>query len=793
MVASRKSHQFSPYRLNSFQLGGLSNLDAGYRLIRFRGLLEEDDDYEKKVRLLANLLASDLKLPVEPVRTEGGPFLAVAGARDRVQAVSVQDHVLLNPDPVTLELVDGLHPLPFRAGNGYVSKIARRVLVSAIERALTSRNSQWWQYGRRFINRSHNEAVSTERIRVYPAFYYGLIPGSDGTFELVVDPSVCYVDRESLFQQFGYDIPVSIKGKRYLYTFGKEWYKIDALGVGGPANKEPMPDPDANALTNVYDWAVKRWGREEPQLIGSLDPDAPTVAYKTMGQKSRRALSDLLYGLPGVGGDQDGEESPHNEAIIDPAPRAERTEEIVATIADGLKLFGKRLTPSQRLRVLTVGHVEVFPPPSLRFAGDQEVRTNLQTAGRDRFDALRGLGPADSSPFQDEHLVIQPRSMPEDVRKDFKRRFCRQIQELYDNQFEPEQTKYNDEGVRRLRLQARAIDEVLADRRGYALLVLPPEGDRSQQTKLHHYLKRRYWSTVKTQCASAKKILTFYRKVDEGETTRWIVRGTKNREYQSYIRYLALGYLLVNNKCLWRLAEGTLRNDVHVGIDVYKGIAVFTFVYGDADLITFTTSKSMRPEKLSADQIRDELVQNLGPDLMELKMDPASIVFHRDGKLYETEWRGIMGAVSMLQGQQLNVLSKDVKVGVAEIHKTSATRPRIYRRSYGEFTNPEMGTCIKLGEHEAALSTTGDPMLRRGTAHPLYIEAVRGNIDILDLAHDIYALSHLAFASPGSSMRLPFTIALADHILRESTPGQDEELWVEEGEHGDASFPLSSY
>jgi hypothetical protein len=72
-------------------------------------------------------------------------------------------------------------------------------------------------------------------------------------------------------------------------------------------------------------------------------------------------------------------------------------------------------------------------------------------------------------------------------------------------------------------------------------------------------------------------------------------------------------------------------------------------------------------------------------------------------------------------------------------------------------------------------------MLRKGTARPLYFEVIEGDANITDIAHDIYALSHLAFSAPSSCLRLPFTIALADYVLRESTPGDDKPLedWEE--------------
>lgn len=799
MVASPQRQIPSPFRLNSFRLNGLNDLDAGYRLVEFSGVFpasksadrEEKVDYEKKVRLLASMLASKVGLSVEPIRIGEERLLAVAGERERVSELVIPGEIPINPEVVTLKLRDGLTSLRFKAGEGHASKIAKQALLWAIEGALGFADPVWWRYGRRFVKKVPDENMSNEHFRVHPAFYYGVVPGNDGTFELVADPSVCYVERKSLYDLYGNSLPASIVGRRFLYEYGNEWFKIDALGVAGAANKEMMTDRDTGESVTIYQWAIKRWGGKGFSLIDSTTPEAMTVAYKTAGKKDRRALSGLLFGLPGVEGDQEGEASPHTQAIMWPEIRGAKTEEIIAAISPRLRLFGRKLRPNSHLRVIRHEDVQIFSHPSLRFAGDQVVKTILNSVGRDRLEALRKLGPATNTPFTDDQLVVLSETMPEEVRKDFKERFCGGLKGVYKKTYEPAPLKYDDRDARTLRKKARAIEKVLENRKGYALLVLPKCKSRKQQSRLHDYLKRKYFKNLQTQCASERKILSFYRKVGENGNSRWVVPDHLERDYRSYILNLALGYLLVNRKWLWKLAEGTLRNKIHVGIDLYKGIAVFTFIYGDADLITFRISESERPEKLSADQVAEVLVENLAAELPNLDLDDISIVFHRDGMLYDSELRGIKRAIAILQKIDNNPLPKDIKIGIVEIHKTSSARPRIYRWSHKKFANPEMGTCVRLGKYEAALATTGEPLIGRGTAHPLYIELIAGNIDVMDIAHDMYALSHLAFSAPGKSRSLPFTIALADNILRESTPGKKDELWEkeEEDEEDEAGFP----
>ena len=776
--------------MNSFRLDGLHNLEAGYRTVSFTGLMPDDDDYEKKVRLLANILSGKLGRPVEPFRDGDRRRLAVAGSSERLRELTLPDQVALNPEVAFLELDPDLHPMRFEAGRGLATKLARRAVLWAVERVLASSASAWWRYGGRFIRRAPDEEASNAEIAVHPAFYFGVLPGKGGSFELAADPSVCYVERQSLFLRYGKDIPARIKGRRYLYRYGNEWYKIDAVGVGGPACKEMMVDPDTEENISIYERAVRRWGGRGLPAIESLVPEAPTVAYKTAGMESRRALSDLLYGLPGIEGEEEeGGIVPHQESIMAAGLRGWRTEEIIAAISSELRLFGRTMRPSRQLRALPAEDVHAFATPRLRFAGDQEVRISLERAGPDRMDALRGLGPAAGTPFLDHQLIVLPHTLPHDVAADFKRRFCLQVHDLYGQPYTPESLSFEDRP--KLREQAHAIEKRLRPYNGYALLILPSGRDARQQTKLHDSLKRRLWRTVQTQCASAPRILGFYQEVHKHGETKWVVRQGQEGKYRSYLQLLALGHLMVNRKWLWKLAEGTLKHEVHVGIDVYKGVAVFTFIYGDADLITFRVSKATRAEKLSAEQVEEVLIENLGADLSQLGLMPKTIVFHRDGLAFDSEVRGINRAISRLQSPQMNVLPADVRVGIVEIHKRSSTRPRVYRRHRNDYANPAMGTCVRLGRYEAAVLTTGEPMLRRGTAHPLYLGVVSGDVDVVDVAHDVYALSHLAFTAPGSCLRLPFTIALADHILREATPGKEEELWDEEREQGVSSLALS--
>lgn len=768
-----------PYRLNSFRLEGLEKLSVGYRFINIDGLVEEDEDYEKKIRQVAILISGSVKMPVEPVRVRGEQRLAVIEAPEKLRNLEIKDSYNLTPEVVIALLEDEIHPLKFKFSNDRVQyKLARKVLDWAIDKALKSAEAGWWKNNRRFISRTPDERKSTEAIQVYPSFFFGFIPGADGTLELSLNPSVCYVERRNLYEKYGQNIPESVKGKRFLYRNGLESYEIDALAVGKTAAQDLMIDPDTQKPISIQQRIINRWGNKGIPWIDELDENALTIAYKTKGQQSRKAHSQLLYEMVGVGGTAEGDESPHDEAIMPPDMRGRLTERLISELSQRLKLFGVKLNPSRQMRKLN-GEVKVFSPSKLRFADGEELTTNLATMGADRFAALKNPGPAESSDFEHAQSFIYQESMPKDVRIDFKNRFGGIITNLYGKSPAFQNVPVQDRNCRLLREQFNAITKAVEGRRGYGLMLLPKGRKIGQTKKLHDALKRELWEKIHTQCASVEAIMSFYKKTSNrfGEE-HWEVRREKLGLYNSYLKYLALGYLEVNRKWLWKLGEGALRNEVHVGIDVYQNLAIFTFIYGDADLIGFYLSYAKRGEKLSTGQVQEALIKNLRADLKDLGICPSRIVFHRDGRVFDSEIRGIKKALEELRAERL--LADDYRYGIVEIHKTSASRPRLYKRQDNKFNNPEMGLFAQLNSFEGILATTGSPVLRRGTAQPLAIELADGDIPLEDIAHDIYALSHLAFASPGSAMSLPFTIALADRILRESSPGKEIDMYEDE-------------
>lgn len=656
----KKRRPSRSFRLNSFRLNGLEHLEVGYRLINVSGLVEDDDGYEKKIRQLANVISGRVKMPVEPIRIDRETKLAVAGLSAKLEELAIDAKYGLTPDDAFTSFDGGIRPLKLRESEDRgQTKLARRALDWAIDKALKPGNSGWWKYDRRFVRREASGADRSGNILVMPAFYFGFVPGHDGIFELSLDPSVCYIERLSLGAKYDDKIPLSVKGRRFLYRNGLEYYPITAVGIGKSAGKEMMEDPDTGEIISIYQRLIRRWGNSRLDMIDSLEESGLTIAYKTLSEKGRKAHSQLLFELVGVGGSDDGHEPPHDEAIMNPRKRGSLTEQVVEELRSSLKMFGARLEPNRRMRSLD-REAQVFDPPKLQFGDGTVLTTNLKTMARDRFDALKHIGPYERSDFDDEQLFVFGDSLPEEVRNDFKAKFIVAMEELYGRSPRFQNVRVDDRRARVFREKFNAVVNAVGERRGYALMVLPSERKAGQSKKLHDALKRKLWDRVQTQCAAAEMILSFYKgSTDRFGERRWELDKRKADRYRSYLRFLALGYLEVNRKWLWKLADGTLRNEVHVGIDVYQDLAVFTFIYKDANLMTFYPVASRRGERLTADLVREALVNNLTPELKQLGLVPTSIVFHRDGKFFRTEAKGILAALEELKSD--GVLAEDLR------------------------------------------------------------------------------------------------------------------------------------
>jgi hypothetical protein len=289
------------------------------------------------------------------------------------------------------------------------------------------------------------------------------------------------------------------------------------------------------------------------------------------------------------------------------------------------------------------------------------------------------------------------------------------------------------------------------------------------------------------QCLDGAKLRDFYELVPTNGRARFVVRDSLANRLTSYVRYAAMGLLLVNRQCPWVLTNAT-RYDLYVGVDVLRHTAAFTFVSQGGRRCHTKVVESQQSEKLSRAQVRTVILDVLRQELTESGRAPGSIVLRRDGRSYRSEWLGLQDAVTILIRE--GKLSSDILVGMIEVNKSNSDGVRLVERSDdATIRNPTIGAWKTFNQREGVVCTTGFPFSFSGTVKPLLVRLVEGNLSLRDVLEDTFALSQLCWPVPDRCMRLSIDLKLCDDNLRSNAGAtQDDEGQFGEDDDVDAEI-----
>lgn len=306
---------------------------------------------------------------------------------------------------------------------------------------------------------------------------------------------------------------------------------------------------------------------------------------------------------------------------------------------------------------------------------------------------------------------------------------------------------------------------------------------------LHNFLKKKLRERLQFQCLDANQDAGFYGWRVSGGEKQFKVRDDLNNRYRSYLRYAAMGLLIVNRQWPWVLAEDT-HYDMYIGLDVLQSTAAFT-LFADGGRVCFLHSvDSKQKEKLLKAQVRSVIYDLLKNPLTASKRPPQSIVLRRDGRSYGSERHGFREAIQQLMKEGL--LADDTVFGVVEVHKSSAEGYRLVEElGDRSFRNPTAGAWTTLDNREGLVCTTGFPFKFPGTANPLHVCVVEGALQIANILEDTFAMSQLCWSAPDRCMRLSVDLKLCDDYLRsiaakadddEGQFGDNEDEWISDGQ-----------
>jgi len=270
-----------------------------------------------------------------------------------------------------------------------------------------------------------------------------------------------------------------------------------------------------------------------------------------------------------------------------------------------------------------------------------------------------------------------------------------------------------------------------------------------------------------------------YRLVQNGERGPvYEQRQERRGRLNGYLRNVALNKVLLANE-RWPFVLATpLNADITIAIDVQGHTTCFTLLGKVGPEIQTDISTSHEKEKLGKAHVKKVVLKVLRQDPMLPMKDIHNIVFQRDGLLFPEEIKGAKEALETLKGE--GILPHTVSVAFVEIHKKSAVPFRLFDLDtrpggWESVQNPQVGSYTVLNRRDGYICSTGREFKHPGTAKPLHVRYIEGDLPFKAILEDIYAQSCLAFTRPEDCSRLPFTLKLTDIRLTEHAGIFDED------------------
>lgn len=761
--------------LNLYPINGVAGRETEYRLIEIKGLHDSPDDPDlihENAGALEYQVASRLRSPTALIRQSGEYRLAVPADRE-FGPFEVQ----VRPDVVRLEPRDDTHRLVFGALTPEQIPIAQQFLAGALRAPLRQEHRLWSNYGSFFFKRPSNIRDDRRDIDIFTGFGFRVV-AFEGALYVSLDLRTKFAETQWMIDAYDETALYGLRMRHALYLYGQRWYAIQYLGLTGQSIQDQGFVPNGNGRTRyVYEWTREACKDNPPHWIQRLDPSSPAIRYRyRSGSRSvfgALALCRLLLRT-----DDPERRRHHRYTTLSPDERARRSARIIEGFFQDASFMGEPLSVEPTALAQSARR---FTVPSLEFGQGKILSVGGGVAfkdyGRARLDHLLDPegGIAITSQL-DPQYVVMPKGLGRKVANDFVARLNKAMQALLQTPYRPKPVMYDDNGARTMKQQVNAVLKGLDDasvKGGHGVLVLPDHAS----SDLHNYLKRELKDRLQVQCANAARLRSFYiDKVNGGRAHFGVVRGFEGK-YQSYLRNLALGLLIVNRQWPWVLAHAT-RYDAYVGLDVLKPMAAMSFFYDGGRRCVLRAAEARGDEKLTSRQVNGMLIDGLREDLPLLENPPRSIILRRDGRAFRSERQGFRNAIDRLKCE--NVLPEDVVAGVVEVAKRTSIGLRLMGQAPrdGRIHAPFIGSWTALNDHEGIVATTGYPFRFPGTPQPLHVRIVEGDLDIESVLFDTFAMAQLAWAAPEASMRLPIDLKLIDDYLRSLAGEADDEAAV---------------
>jgi len=239
--------------------------------------------------------------------------------------------------------------------------------------------------------------------------------------------------------------------------------------------------------------------------------------------------------------------------------------------------------------------------------------------------------------------------------------------------------------------------------------------------------------------------------------TAEMFKNSTNQTALYYLHNISLGILGKIGGIPWVIKNMEGDVDCFIGLDVgtrekgihYPACSVVFDKFGK--LIKYYKPNIPQSGEIIETNILQEIFDNILISYEEEKgVYPKNVVIHRDGFSRED-----------LNWYENYFGKKEINFNIIEVRKN--TPLKIATINNQKVSNPSIGSYIIKGNK--AFMVTTDIKEKLGSPKPLKIEKTYGNIDMLTILKQIYALTQIHVGST-KSLRLPITTGYADKICK---------------------------
>jgi hypothetical protein len=699
-------------------------------------------DRPVEIQRLKLAVSRETRAPVAHIDDASGLWLALPADK------AVEHEILIGRQLARLEPAGDALEVRLRDGT-----VGRRFWLATVRFACRTPfiNSPAWGSEHSSVHIEREPVRVVGHVAIHRAFRLRIVEFGDVDVALCVDVVHRYIDTRPL--PIVYPRLVGAVGRTAMYTLGPHWYRVRILEPSTDTVAENRIECPEHGRESLLNHLQRKWPRD-PQ-IAALRPDSPVVVYEH-GQDRRSAVAEFLRRT--IKQDELALRAAHQATILAPDVRRRVLVEFVEQNLCRLSFGGCSLAIASSPVEVVARRVAL---PALRYGrsrtlafpgGNGAGAAAVCDYARQRLRMLdaRVAGPAADAPLETQHLLV-PDTLPRHAAERFREAVEFEIRHMLPASGELRLIRYDAPRTQRLPDQVSLITAQIQRTApdGYGVLVLPRNGHR----KLHDYLHNDLRHLFQFQGATEPKVAEWF-----GDP------GRSEGDRHSFARHVALGVLIANHRAPFVLAE-VPHHPIVLGVDVRRGVVGITLVANAGEQFRFHSfhHAGMR-ERLSRRRFAEELGTFLRREVERLALRPTRLLIVRDGRLLAGEADAVRDALASLGAVDCWAPT------FVEVHKSSMTSFRLWRRGDGRVENPEVGVWIEISDRRAVLCTTGVPFRLPGTAQPLLVVHREGPASIREVVEDVLRWSFLAWNSPTAAARLPLPLKLTDTFLETVSP-----------------------